>query len=487
VNSVVRPIETRAAGPKSLLVSLTNEDGELPVHERLYRRIRLLIQSGAIPRGGRLASSRSLARHLGISRNSVLAAVDRLVADGWLESRPGSGVFVSYAGALVGGTAGIPRRSCGKPLALGTRPLDLFPAKLWKQLQSRRWDSIPRQALQLGDALGWPPLREAIATHVALFRGLKCNPNEVIVTTSVPAAIDLAVRALELTGADVWVEDPSYHASKRALQNCGVRMIPIPTDAEGLDVGFAEREAPNARAALVTPACQFPTCVSMSNQRRKTLSRWASDKKAWILEDDYDWQSSDQKRLPAPLAASNASRTIYIDSFNSTLFPALRIAYMICPLDVIDRFAAVRLGLDEHSNVPNQLILTDFIEGGHLDHHIKRLAAAYPERREALLECLERELCDVLTVHRRTIGTHVVASLHTQRESEFVSACAAEGVAMEAMGFYRIRSVTQQEILFGYAGFSPKEIQDAVATIRRAAMSLDRSRGGRMSDGAKQP
>ncbi len=471
VNSVVRSHEIRSAiSSKGLLVSLAEEDGDLPVHERLYRRIRSLIQSGVMMRGARLASSRALADHLGISRNSVLAAVDRLIADGWLEAHRGAGVYISYSGPSVA------RETIPRPRdALGS-PLDLFPTSLWKQLQSRRWATISSFDLQFGDALGWPALRQAIAAQVGLARGLACSPDQVLVTTSVPAAIDLALRALALTGADVWVEDPSYHASRQALENCGVRMVPIPVDDFGMDVEFARRETPGARAALVTPACQFPTCVSMSNSRRERLLRWAAESEAWILEDDYDWQSGDRKQLPLPLAAREPSRTIYIDSFNPVLFPALRIAFMICPAALIDRFAAVRVGLDQHSNAPNQMILADFIEGGHLDRHLSRLASAYPERRAVLLDCLERELSDVLEPHRRSIGTHAVATLRACGEDEFVSACFSEHIAVEGMQPYRMCKTPRQDVLFGYAGFTVGEIRDAAAAMRRAATALAGSR-----------
>ena len=450
------------------LIDLPGEDPGISAHERLYRRIRSLVLSGALPSGNSLASSRTLAKHLGISRNSVLTAFDRLIADGWLTARKSSGVYVTYSG----GTA--PRKCAdicaeeeSRPFCLEARALDVFPAQLWNRLQSRRWKAISSANLQFGDAQGWTRLREAISAHAALTRGIDCSPDEVMVTTTVPAGIDLAVRALGLAGTEAWVEEPGYLAARRALQNNAVRLASIRVDSAGLDVDYGKHVAPDARIAVVMSACHFPTNVAMSAARREELLDWAQCSGAWIFEDDYDWQST-ASTSPRPIASTCRANVIYLNSFNPMLFPALRIAYMICPASLLDRFAAVRFGLDQHSNVPNQMVMTDFIEGGHLDQHLRRLRDVYAERRSALIRALERELSDTMSPRRQSAGTQVVATLHNLREGPLLACCAAGGVRLTGMQEFRLAETGCHEIVFGFAGFPPATIAGSVRKMATA-------------------
>lgn len=451
------------------LISLPADDSGVRTHERLYRQIRSLILAGALPSGSGLASSRTLAKHLGISRNSVVAAFDRLRADGWLAARKSSGVYVTYSGGTM------PLKAAGRfadseprPFCLDARTLDVFPIQLWNRLQSRRWKAISNSSLQIGEPQGWAPLREAISAHAALTRGIDCSPDEVMVTTTVPSAIDLAVRALGLAGSEAWVEDPGYLAAKRALQNNAVRLAPVRVDTAGLDVEYGKRMAPRAKIAVVTPACQFPTNVTMSPARREQLANWAQADQAWIIEDDYDWQSGSASALPRPIASKCRTNVIYVNSFNPMLFPALRIAYIICPAALVDRFAAVRFGLDQHSNVPNQMVMADFIEDGHLDQHLRRLRQAYAERRSALILAIEREFPDKMSPSRQSMGTQVVATLHNLRERSVIARCAASGIRLEGMQKFRLVETELEQVVFGYAGFTPDAIAAAVSRMAAA-------------------
>ncbi|HEY3637819.1 MAG TPA: PLP-dependent aminotransferase family protein [Rhizomicrobium sp.] len=442
---------------------------ELTVHERVYRQVRSLILSGALPNGAKLPPSRTFAGQLGVSRNTLLAVLDRMIADGWLKARRGSGVYVTYVSPRPG-SAFVARsvRPPSVPFFMGARATDLFPAQIWNKLQSRRWAGMSGPELEMGEAQGWPALCEAIAAHVSLSRGLHCSPQEVVVTTSVPAAIDLTLRALGIAGGHGWVEEPGYHAPKQSLVNCGVIPAPIPVDDSGIDVVYGQRAFGNAKLAVVTSACQFPSCVTMSEERRGKLLAWARENDAWIIEDDYDWQSTNYRELPPPISAIDNSRTIYVNSFNPILFPALRIAYIICPPSLLERFAAVRIGLDEYANVPNQIVLADFMNSGHLDDHLRRLASAYPERRTALVDAMEREIPDIVVPHKQTAGTHVVVTLLRHSEDEFVALSRENGIVVEGMNVFRLNKSDTAQVLFGFAAFNPTAIRSAVKAIRRA-------------------
>jgi GntR family transcriptional regulator/MocR family aminotransferase len=453
----------------SELICLTDSDPGLSLHEKLYKRVSALILSGALATGAKFAPSRTLALHLGISRNSVLKALDRLIADGWLEARRGSGVYVRYAGRKPPAPHRSPEGSVrARPFAMGTRALDLFPDQIWNRLLSRRWKNIVEFEPAKSHPLGVPALREAIAAHAALMRGFDYEPDRVVLTTSVPVAVDLVARALGLSHCKVWVEDPGYSGATSALGRRNIVQVPVPVDACGINVNQGIRSAPEAKFAYVTPACQFPTCAELSPARRGALIDWAHASGGWILEDDYDWQSCPQTERPRPLALDDRTNTIYINSLNPLLFPALRIAYIICPASLVDRFTAASSALEEPSNVLHQIVLADFIEAGYLGGHIARLAAAYPERRETLNTALARELGGTVEPRIFDRGTHVPAVLRVHNEREFAERCAAENITINGASEYCFSEPVGDSILLGYSGFPPSLIDRGVRAIARA-------------------
>jgi GntR family transcriptional regulator/MocR family aminotransferase len=417
----------------------------------------------------RLPPSRVLAAQMAVSRNTILNAMDRINADGWVRGQRGSGVYVIYNGPRVT-PAPKPEQTVSyrPPLMPCARAIDLFPASLWNRLQSRRRNQLSGAALSQGDPLGWLPLREAIAAHVALARGIACLPGEIIVTASTQAAIDLVIRALDLAGEEVWVEDPGYPAAIPYFRNCGMQLMPVCVDEAGMDVACGLATAPRAKLAIVTPACQFPTCAVMTEERRAALRAWASAHDAWIVENDFDWQSTDWRRAAKPMAATDRSRTIYVDSFNPVLFPALGISFAICPPSLLERFAEIQIATDEYPGLPNQMILADFLNGGHFDDHLERVASAYPERRVAMIRSLEKELPGIVTPQRKDGGTHLVASLPMHREQQFADLCLREGILASGMNKFQLVPRESREVVFGHAGFTPAMIAAAVTAIRRA-------------------
>jgi GntR family transcriptional regulator/MocR family aminotransferase len=450
---------------------IRDEDGPdgAPLHEKLYQRVRGQILSGALQHGSRLAPSRSLARLLGISRNSVMTALDRLIADGLLESRHGSGVYVRYTGTTA---APVSKPDAGsqepRPFQLGVPPIDIFPALLWRRLQSRRWRHISPALLRDDNPAGWIGLREAIASYVAMTRGLECSPGQVVVTNCIAAGLDLAARALGLSGSEVWMENPGSIAGAQALQNGGTHLVPVPVDVSGIDVEAGRKLAPRARAAYVTAACQFPTAVTMPSARRRALAAWIRERNTWLLEDDFDWNNGSADPLPKPLAGLIPDRTIYFNTFNHILFPTLRIGYLIAPPALVDRFIAVQSGVYGSSNIPNQMVMADFINGGHLDDHMKRLKDCHSERRAALLQAIETELADFLVPLPARAGSHIICKTRNLSAAEIVSIAAANGISISPMEKYRAVAGDADFVLLGYAGFSPRVIAEAASRLRSA-------------------
>ncbi|HEY1961915.1 MAG TPA: PLP-dependent aminotransferase family protein [Rhizomicrobium sp.] len=453
------------------------EDGTLSLQEKLYQRLRELIRSGTFPRGSRLASSRALAASLGISRNSVTAAIDRLIADGWLESRRNSGVYVAYAGKLVAAGAPIALERVSVPFQLGW-PTHVFPVQLWTRLQMRRWKDTPGRWLQQGERLGLPALRSAIAAYLTTSRGLPCHAAQIVVTTAIPAGVEFAVQALGLSGAEAWIEDPCCQTPLEGLRRTNVRLAPIPIDEHGIVVEAAKELAPDARIAVVGPSCQAPTGVALSESRREALIEWAEATGSWIFEDDFNYRVDPKRPLIPPLTAAGRGRSLYFNSFNSVLFPGLRIAYVVVPLDLISLFEAAR-GFEGEVSAPNQIVLADFIEAGHLDEHLRRLEASDAERRTALMAAVTQHLGD-FALPRNNAGEYFICRLKSLPESAAVDSAAAAGIVVTPMSEYRTRSPTQQEIILGYSQHSPTAIEEAALALRPVLESVAqyRSRTG---------
>jgi len=451
---------------------LTEENNGLPLGERLYRRIRHLVLTGTLPNGARLASSRALSKSLGISRTSILVAFDRLIADGWLESRRSSGIYVCYSGLQPATTAFASEspNEMTTPFQLGW-PSDNFPLKIWKGLQLRNWRTMPGSTLLHGDRLGLPALRKAIAARLAATRGLPCSAEQVIVTTSVEAGVELAIRVLGLIGEEIWVEDPCGRLKFFALLRAGLRVAPVPVDHQGMDVKAAKSTAPHAKAAIVTPTCQAPTGVTLSANRRTELVRWAETSSAWILEDDFNWDGDGISRAISPLAATDLQRTIYFNSFNHILFPGLRVAYFVVPSRLVDHFNRIR-GSEGDVNTPNQIVLTDFIEGGFLDDHLRRLNSSNAERRAALLSYIKRDHTPMIEP-QNTPGGYFVCALNGISESTLIYIARSAGISVPGMSEHRMNVGKAEEIILGFSQFKPEILSAASTMLRRVLETAD--------------
>ena len=457
---------------------LMPNDDPLPLNDRIYQRIRELIVSGSFEFGSRIASSRQLARSLGVSRSSILTAIDRLVADGFLQPRRGSGVYVSYRGPHRKRDSAMGRRqhhSHPIPFAIGTAAVDLFPTQIWAKLQGRRWQQSSDLLLRAVESSGWIGLRETIATYVASRRGLRCAPEQVFISACIPHLIESAMHALNLDGSECWIEDPFYEWSISKLCENMIRPGPSWTGESGANTSECGQDAPSpARAILVAPSCQFPTGEALSPARQAELLRWAEAEDIWIFEDDFDWQIACDTKRP-PLAAQASKRTIYFDTFNHILFPALGIAYAIVPPPLIERFEIAQRGAASNASAVNQLVLTDFISTGHLDRHVAVLRSAGEERRAALHQVLATELSDFLVAKPGTGGSHIVCRCEGFGASEMLRAAETEGVAISNIADLPCQDTAHHDqILLGFRGYSPALIESAAIALRTALSKLPR-------------
>jgi len=324
--------------------------------------------------------------------------------------------------------------------------------------------------LDYGEPGGYGALREAIAEYVRLARGARCLTEQVIVTSGSQQGVDLAARVLLDPGDAVWMEDPGYTGARTALQVAGARIVPVPVDGEGLVVQEGERMAAQARMAYVSPSHQFPLGVTMSAARRLALLRWASRAGAWILEDDYDSEFRyDARPLAALQGMDEDGRVIYVGTFSKTLFPALRLGYLIVPVELVDAFRAARAVSDRQSPTMDQAILADFLGGGHFARHVRRMRRLYSERQEVLVDAVRRHLGDRLEVTPSAAGMHLLAWLEPGVDDATVSAGAATlGLEAAPLSRYGLVRPDRGGLLLGWAGYSPEAIREGVLKLGEA-------------------
>jgi GntR family transcriptional regulator/MocR family aminotransferase len=490
------------AGLAGLLLPL-DRASPVPLHRQIYEGIRDSVLSGRLPAGIRVPSTRYLAQYLAVSRTTMLIAFDQLVAEGYLIGTVGSGTFVARSipdhllqghreGAGAGpGAEGSPRLAgrVGELTALpharrggpdpkafrpGVPPVDAFPISVWARLAGRRRRGLTPAQLYHGPAAGYPQLREAIVAHLSATRGVRCTPDQVIVLSSAQEAMDLCCHVLLDAGDRAWIEDPCWMGFRGALLAAGARAVPVPVDAEGLVVGQGIELAPQARLAYVTPSHQFPCGVTLSLERRLELLDWAARQRAWVLEDDYD---SEYRYAGRPLTAlqglDNRARVVYIGTFNKTVFPSLRLAYLVVPLGLRDAFIAVRGLGGHHAPLAPQAILTDFIAQGHYARHLRRMRAIGRERRDALVDAARRELPGLLEIAEAETGLHLVAWLPRGLDDRQVSdAAARQGVEALALSSFYVGACPRPGLVLGYASVPPREIGTAMRRLADAVRSV---------------
>jgi GntR family transcriptional regulator / MocR family aminotransferase len=447
----------------------------------VYALVRNAIVQGALKPGQRIPSTRTLAAQRNVSRNVVLAACAQLALEGWIERAPARGNFVAVRMPVAVGPRASPVparvpsprmhntiRLGGAPAAfrIGMPALDLFPAASWARIAGRHL----RGNMWLGGSVsagGHLPLRRVIAEHVAVARQIQCAPEQVIITTGAQGGFDLVARTLLKTGDRVWVEDPGYRGLRDALGLAGVQLMPVPVDAHGLDVAQGMRLAADARMACVTPSHQMPLGVTMNLERRLALLAWAARAAAYVLEDDYDSDFQfDGRPLSALHALDRAGRVIYCGTFSKSLFPALRLGYLIAPPGLIDAFLRTQQAMMLYQPLLEQQVLTEFIGDGHFARHLRRMRGVYAERREALARALAGS--PLLLAPARS-GMAAVAYAETGVALAPAAARAqAAGLSIVRLAQMATRRLTRDGLLLGFAACTPREIAAGARVLLKA-------------------
>ena len=477
---------------------------------QIFGQIRNLILSGLLKPGAAMPGSRPLAEELGVSRNTVLLAYDRLIAEGYLQTRAAKGTFVSNDlpdASIVNRLHDEPSRSAvasasrRRPVVFrgrvqrrvtrnrdtvsidfwGSRPNpDCFPLNAWRRSMLRKLAHAGTSLTEYGDPAGLFEFRQALADFLGPARGFSLQPEQIVIVHGIQEALNIVARLFIERGTLVATENPCSQAAAYTFESYGADLVPVPVDDDGIDVSLL----PDQPVSLLylTPSHQFPTGRTLSFERRVRVLEWALRVGAYIVEDDYDSDFRyDGPPLPALAGLDRHDTVIYLGTFSKSIGPGLRIGYMVLPRALVEPAVTIKSLLDSGHSWLDQAVLAEFIASGDYIRHLRRIRHVYKRRRDRLLEVLHREFGDV-TVSGRRGGMHVMWHLH----DHFPTAVELEAMARDCgVGIYSLQSggvydygdspYGERAILLGYSSVPEEKIDEG---IQRIAERL-RQAGGR--------
>ncbi|RVT99696.1 PLP-dependent aminotransferase family protein [Rhodovarius crocodyli] len=462
----------------------------VPVFRQIYLGLRRLILAGAIPPGARLPPSRRMAEKLGVSRTSVVGVYEQLLAEGYVTGRVGAGTFVAEGLREPPEPAPSPQpprhplpapalrlaallpdltQFGPAPFNTGRCGMDARSLETWRVLTARHMRRPDPALLGYTDPRGNPRLREAVARYLRTSRAVHCEPEQILILSGTQQGMDLVMKVLLEPGDAAWVEDPCYPALLGALRAAGARVVPVPVDGAGLDVGQGIAAAPDARLAYVTPSHQAPMGVVLSMARRLELLAWARETGAWIIEDDYD---SEFRYAGRPLASLQGidreeGRVIYLGSFSKVLFPGLRLGYAVVPKPLLPAFTAARYLADRQPPGLMEAVVADFLEEGHFSAHLRRMRAEYRSARDVLAEALSARLGNRLGIEVPDQGMQIMARLPAgESDAALAARGAAAGLILRPASTYFLAAPPVQALMLGFTGHSAQALRNGVEALR---------------------
>jgi GntR family transcriptional regulator / MocR family aminotransferase len=482
-----------------------------PLYQQLYRQIREELESGSFDSSAsRVPSSRVLAATLGISRLTVNQAFAKLLAEGYLQARKRSGIFVADhlpATFLKAAKPATTPRSENSPrvarrvsrmtdlrsrreldVGIGGPPavtfvsglpaVDGFPIAAWERLREQVLAKKGSHLLRYASSRGEIELRKAIAAYLCDFRGANCHPDQIVVVGGTQQAMLACALALINEGEVAWIEDPGFHQARNVFAFVGAKMVPRPIDREGLVIGKCSPQN-SPKLIFVTPSHQFPLGVTMSLKRRKALIEFADSRDSYILEDDYNSEFRfDGPPLPCLQGLDHSGRVIYVGTMSKILYPSLRLGFLVAPPQLVDTLVKVRAVMDQHSPAIDQATLARFITEGFFLSHVKRMRELYARRRVFFVEQFQKWLGDYFDLEVTPAGLHCVAWLRRKEDFPlFMHACDRTGVWPRPLSFFCIKAQLDPAFVFGFAAWSLAQIQQDLAKLASAVKQLKQRNG----------
>ncbi len=476
----------------SLLTIDLRKSAPEPIHRQLTDQMRAAILTGRLPPGSKLPSTRVFATELRVGRNTVLQVFETLTGEGLLSGRVGSGTFVTATTELVFPPDAAPLEGAANPFrTLSHRgrgilasaaagfsesptafmpdvpDLREFPIKAWMRLLNETSGRLTGKILVDTPNAGYEPLRHAIASHLNAARGMRCDAQQVIVTTGSQQSLDLVCRMLLDTGDPVWFEDPGYIGSRAILKANGASLHPVRVDSDGMCVEDAVERCPTPRLIITSPSRHYPLGATLSLGRRQALLKIARENGTWLLEDDYDNEFRyEGNALPAIAGLDRNERTFHVGTFSKVLLPSLRLGYIVVPHDFAAAFAEARAVLDRHTSLIEQMVLAEFMTRGLFISHVRRMRTLYRDRQAQFIEGLDDLLgSQVLTA--TATGMHVVIRLADNSDDvRLVRMAAEQGVVVRPLSpYYHSDQTRKPGLLLGFAAYNKIEIQRGLGRL----------------------
>lgn len=486
--------------PQAQFPLLLLEEGLLKegsIKESVYHTIRNAILDGRLNAGIKLPSTRALAEMMSISRNSVIAGFERLMDEGYLYSKQGSGTYISdnlpdelvrtnnhphaldkteYHALNLNPTVdnltnswiqSRPSTDKHQMFNIGIGCVDQFPHELWGRLLGRVWRKSKHAITLYNHPDGYTPLKKLLVNYVLSTRGVHCSEEQIIIVNGTQQAINLAARVLLKQGDKVWLDDPGYDSAKAILTGLGAEIAPIFSDQEGMDIAYGAKHHPEAKLIYTTPSHQFPLGTTLSLPRRLALLDWAQQNNAWIFEDDYN---SEFRFLSKPIQAlqglDNHQRVIYAGTFSKMMYPGFRLGFLIVPQVLSDAFTMMKYYSDSQCSYLEQAALAQFIQEGHYARHVRKIRKICYERQNAFCRAINLYLPDIFDVEMTDSGIHTVCWIKQGYDLHVIlEQCRRLNFGAQPLARYCIKSKNNNAILFGYAAHSELNITNSIQSL----------------------
>jgi len=476
-----------------------------PLHEQLYRQVRdELVSATFNNNSSRLPSSRELAADLGVSRFTVNVAFSRLHAEGYLQSRIGSGTFVVEAlpetflsaqtpkaaphierpPRLSSRVKDIPDHRVGKQFDFGiagppgvsfvpaVAALDEFPIEVWERLRGQVLAQKGAHLLQYASSRGDPELRKALATYLCDYRGARCHPDQIIITAGTQQAMMISAMALLNRGEVAWIEDPGFYQARRTFGFAGAIVVPRPVDGEGITIARPSKQR-SPKIIYVTPSHQFPLGMTMSLARRTALIDFARTCNAYIFEDDHNSEFRyTGPPLPCLQGLDNVGRVIYSGTMSKILYPSLRLGYIVAPHQLVEPMIKIRAVIDQHSPAIDQATLARFLTEGFFLTHIKRMRKLYSDRRDFFIEQFNNLLSKYFILEIPEAGLHFVAWVRQKEHMPVITrVCTDIGIRPSPLSSCFMKAEPDPALTFGFAAWSRAQIREGLSKFAAALNS----------------
>jgi GntR family transcriptional regulator/MocR family aminotransferase len=476
-----------------------------PLHEQLYRQVRdELVSATFNNNSSRLPSSRELAADLGVSRFTVNVAFSRLHAEGYLQSRIGSGTFVveplpeTFLSArtpkaaphierpprLSSRVKDIPDHRVGKQFDFGiagppgvsfvpaVAALDEFPIEVWERLRGQVLAQKGAHLLQYASSRGDPELRKALATYLCDYRGARCHPDQIIITAGTQQAMMISAMALVNRGEVAWIEDPGFYQARRTFGFAGAMVVPRPVDGEGITIARPSKQR-SPKIIYVTPSHQFPLGMTMSLARRTALIDFARACDAYVFEDDHNSEFRyTGPPLPCLQGLDNAGRVIYSGTMSKILYPSLRLGYIVAPHELVEPMIKIRAVMDQHSPAIDQATLARFLTEGFFLTHIKRMRKLYSDRRDFFIEQFNKLLGKYFILEIPEAGLHFVAWVRQKEHMPVITrVCTDIGIRPSPLSSCFMKVEPKPALTFGFAAWSRAQIREGLNKFAAALNS----------------